>query len=172
MRAWLMAHTYPTKISLWPILWALSLLVLLALADQSLHRLAVYLVPPFAATLSILLYLPQQAVAQPLPVVAGSTLGAASGTLLALAVHGPMAAALIAGLLLWGLPRLGIYHPPAIALSMYPLLLHPGHWFPVIVVLPFTLVAVFSHSLLSSAVPSWIRYPRQTVSKPENPPVD
>jgi hypothetical protein len=41
------------------------------------------------------------------------------------------------------------YHPPGVALAMYPLLLHPGHWFPLTVVLPFTVAAVSSAAVLS-----------------------
>lgn len=104
-------------------------------------------------------YLPQQPVAQPVPVIVGSTAGAGAGTLLALVSHGPLEAALIASFLLWLLPRLGIYHPPAIALSMYPLLLKPGPWFPLIVVLPFIIVAVGSNWLLSHWIPHWPQYP-------------
>jgi len=162
VQSWWAAHTYPTKIAVGPIVWALVLLVLLALLDQSGLGRTAYLVPPFAATLSVLLYLPEQPVAQPVPVIVGSTVAAGLGTLVALVVHGPLPAAQLAGALLWLWPRLGIYHPPALALSMFPLLLHPGPWFAVAVVLPFTLVAVLSHGLLSAKVPTWPRYPRRS----------
>ncbi len=159
MKVWVDRHTFPITVSGWSLLWALGLLLGLALLDQSMHEVSIFLVPPFAASLSILLYLPQQPVAQPLPVIAGSTLGALSGTVVAAFVHGAIPAALVAVSLLWLLPRIGIYHPPAIALSMYPLLLYPGRWFPLVVVLPFTLVTVGSHALLSTRVPRWPPYP-------------
>jgi hypothetical protein len=43
---------------------------------------------------------------------------------------------------------------------MYPLLLEPGHWFPLIVVLPFTLIAAGSAALLSRQVKKWPAYPK------------
>ena len=52
------------------------------------------------------------------------------------------------------------YHAPGIALAMYPLLLHPGHWFPMAVVLPFTLAAVGSSTLLSRLDRNWPKYPK------------
>ena len=52
------------------------------------------------------------------------------------------------------------YHPPGVALAMYPVLLHPGHWFPLSVVLPFTLVAVGSAALVSRLVREWPVYPK------------
>lgn len=161
---WLRQHTYPTTIPWYSWLWAAILLILLAWADQALNAISLYLVPPFAASLSILLYLPQQPVAQPLPVIAGSTLSALVGTLVALFVHGPFPAAITGIVLLWALPRVGLYHPPAIALSLYPLLLHPGIWFPFAVVLPFTVVAVLSHIWFSRHLSHWPRYPREAVS--------
>lgn len=162
MRRWIQQNTFPTRVSIGPVLWALALLVIMARLDHPLTSLSIYLVPPFGATLSILIYLCQQTVAQPLPVVFGSTLGALIGTLVSLFTHGPMAAAIVAAVMLWLLPRIGLYHPPAIALSMYPLLLKPGPWFPFVVVLPFTIVAVGSHILLSRYIPTWPRYPRQS----------
>ena len=58
------------------------------------------------------------------------------------------------------------YHPPGVALAMYPLLLHPGDWFPLIVVLPFTVVAVGSAAVLSRLVEGWPRYPKPLKSDP------
>ena len=52
------------------------------------------------------------------------------------------------------------YHPPGVALAMYPLLLHPGHWFPLSVVLPFTVIATVSAALLSRLVEKWPAYPK------------
>lgn len=122
----------------------------------------VLLVPPFAATLTILLYLPEVSIAQPVPIVAGCTAGAALGTLLRVLLgFGTGTAALAALTALVVLPLLRIYHPPGIALAMYPALLHPGIWFAARLVLPFTLVAVLSAALLSRCVPGWPRYPRR-----------
>lgn len=126
--------------------------------DTFLSRF-IWLVPPFAATLSILLLLPQSPIAQPIPVVVGSTLGAGIGSVAALSVHGPFFAVAVAAITLLILSRFRIYHPPGVALSMYPLLLHPGHLFSVVVVLPFTTVAVVSSALLSRRFASWPRYP-------------
>jgi CBS domain-containing membrane protein len=42
---------------------------------------------------------------------------------------------------------------------MYPALLHPGLWFAVQVVLPFTLAAVISAAVMSRLLRSWPRYP-------------
>jgi CBS-domain-containing membrane protein len=52
------------------------------------------------------------------------------------------------------------FHPPAVALAMYPLLFHPGNWFPLVVVLPFTVIAVSSAAILSKLVDEWPAYPK------------
>jgi CBS domain-containing membrane protein len=120
----------------------------------------VFLVPPFAATMSILLYLPAVSIAQPYAVVVGSTLGATIGTVIALVLGGGPDVALGAALVaLAALPLLRAYHPPGVALAMYPALLHPGFWFPVQVVLPFSLAAVISAAIMSRTVAHWPRYP-------------
>ena len=126
--------------------------------DTFLHGF-IWLVPPFAATLSILLLLPQSPIAQPIPVIVGSTLGAGIGNVAAMAVHGPFFAVAAAAVTLLILSRLRVYHPPGVALSMYPLLLYPGHLFPVVVVLPFTSITVMSSALLSRRFATWPRYP-------------
>jgi CBS domain-containing membrane protein len=145
------------------ILWFISLLSLLAgldyLSGDTFFHEFIWLVPPFAATLSILLLLPQSPIAQPIPVIFGSTFGASIGTVMALEVHGPVYAVIAAAIVLLLLSRIRIYHPPGVALSMYPLLLHPGWLFPLVVVLPFTIVAVLSAALLSRRVASWPQYP-------------
>jgi CBS domain-containing membrane protein len=153
-----------SRISYPAMLWFLILLGLLAglnffSGGSPLHH-TIWLVPPFAATLSILILLPSASIAQPIPVVAGSTLGALLGSGAALAVHGPWFAVVVAGITLMTLSTLRIYHPPGVALSMYPLLLHPGVLFPLCVVLPFTFVAVCSAAWLSRRVKSWPQYPR------------
>jgi CBS domain-containing membrane protein len=151
-------ETFPSRIRILPLLWVLVLLGGLAWLDREPWHITEFLVPPFAATLSILLMLPKQPVAQPLPVILGSTLGAGLGTLVGLWGHGPLWAAGVALLTFWLLVRIGIYHPPGIALSMYPLLLRPGTWFPV-VVLCFTGIAVLSSWQLSGRVAGWPPYP-------------
>ncbi|MGC8625520.1 MAG: HPP family protein [Phycisphaerae bacterium] len=153
-----------SRISIPEMIWFLILLGLMGgldyLTQGKLPRHTIWLVPPFAATLSILILLPEAAIAQPIPVVAGSTLGAAVGTIAAMAVHGPMYAVLSAAVTLLVLSALRIYHPPGVALSMYPLLLHPGAYFSILVVFPFMLTAVCSAAVLSRYVKSWPSYPR------------
>jgi CBS domain-containing membrane protein len=154
-----------SEVSFASILWFITMLGAMAGLDflaggSTLHR-TIWLVPPFAATLSILVLLPSASIAQPIPVVAGSTLGATLGAGAALAVHGPFFAVIVAGMTLVMLSVLRLYHPPAVALSMYPLLLHPGILFPWAVVFPFTLAAVGSAAALSRRIKSWPAYPRK-----------
>ncbi len=153
-----------SRISMAAMIWFLAMLGFLAAMDflaggSHLHR-TIWLVPPFAATLSILILLPSASIAQPIAVVAGSTLGAFLGSASALVVHGPWFAVVVAAMTLLILSILRIYHPPGVALSMYPLLLHAGTIFPLGVVFPFTVVAVCSAAILSRFVKSWPRYPR------------
>ena len=120
----------------------------------------IFLVPPFVAMMTILLYLPGVRIAQPSAVVVGSTMGAAIGTVLWLCLGaGPAPAALAALAAVIVLPLLRAYHPPGVALAMYPALLHPGLWFAAVVVLPFTLVAVISAALMSRLLRDWPPYP-------------
>jgi CBS-domain-containing membrane protein len=154
-----MWRRYPTQVSFIGVTWAAMLLLLVGLMDHLFSRSGIWLVPPFAATLSILLYLPTQPVAQPLPVIVGCTVGAGIGTVVSLVGHGPLIACAVAAVLLILLPRIGFYHPPGIALSMYPLLLHPGLWFALRVVLPFSLIAVLSRLGLARLVPGQLPYP-------------
>jgi hypothetical protein len=51
-------------------------------------------------------------------------------------------------------------HSPRVALALYPVLFHPGNWFPLVVVLPFTVIAVCSAALLSRLVDEWPAYPK------------
>lgn len=139
-------------------LWMAALLGALVLLD--LRHGGIFLVPPFAATMTILLYLPDVAIAQPFAIVVGSTLGAAIGTALSLVLgFGPAVAMVAALTALIALPLLRAFHPPGVALAMFPALLHPGAWFAVQVVLPFTLVAVISAALMSRLSRSWPQYP-------------
>ncbi|MHB8885094.1 MAG: HPP family protein [Methylovirgula sp.] len=140
------------------ILWMAVLLCSLTCPD--LRGGGIFLVPPFAATMTILLYLPDVAIAQPFAIVFGSVLGATIGTVLSLVFgFGPGVAALAALTTLIAQPLLRAYHPPGIALAMYPALLHPGLWFGVDVVLPFTLAMVVSAAAMSRLLYSWPRYP-------------
>jgi len=119
-----------------------------------------FLIPPFAATLTILVYQPSVSIAQPIAVVCGSLLGTAIGTLLsALLGFGPTVALVAALTAMIMLPLLRIFHPPGVALAMCPALLHCGAWFAILVVLPFMLAAVISCAVLSRLVSSWPRYP-------------
>jgi CBS-domain-containing membrane protein len=131
--------------------------VLAALEDI---RIGLFLIPPFGATLTILIDLPQAPVAQPYALVAGSVVGASVGTLLSLFSRGSLMAILAAVLAFGIINLIHAYHPPGVALAMYPLLLHPGHWFPLSVVLPFTVIAAGSAALLSRLVRKWPAYPK------------
>src|ERR1700741_2880360 len=57
--------------------WALSMFGILAFLE--FNKIGLYLVPPFAATLSILLLLPEAPVAQPYALIVGSVVGASIG---------------------------------------------------------------------------------------------
>jgi CBS domain-containing membrane protein len=140
------------------VLWMAGLLGVLVWLSGLHDR--IFLVPPFAVTLTTLLYLPNAASAQPFAVIVGSTTGAAIGTLLSLLLgFGPGVAMLAALASLVVLPLLRAYHPPGIALAMFPPLLHPSWWFAVQAVLPFTLAAVVSAAVMSRLLRSWPLYP-------------
>jgi CBS domain-containing membrane protein len=134
------------------------MLGLLALLEDK--RLGLYLIPPFGATLTILLDLPEAPVAQPYSLVAGSVVGASVGTLLSLFSHGSVMTILAAVAAFGIINLIHAFHPPGVALAMYPLLLHPGHWFPLTVVLPFTVIAAGSAAVLSRSVREWPAYPK------------
>ncbi len=130
------------------------------LAGLEANKIGLYLVPPFGATLSILLLLSDAAIAQPYAVITGSVVGASVGTVSSLFARG-LGVAVVAAVVAFGiLSLIRAYHPPGVALAMYPLLLHPGVWFPVAVVLPFTATAVGSAALLSRLVDKWPAYPK------------
>ncbi|MGH9326973.1 MAG: HPP family protein [Terriglobia bacterium] len=130
------------------------------LAALEANKIGLYLVPPFGATLSILLLLADAAIAQSYAVILGSVAGASVGTLISLFAQGAGMAVLAAVVALGAIELLRAYHPPGVALAMYPLLLHPGHWFPILVVLPFTAIAVGSAAILSKLVGKWPTYPK------------
>jgi CBS domain-containing membrane protein len=120
-----------------------------ALAWLSASRDAIFLVLPLGATLAILLYLPEAQIAKPRSVILGSVLGAVLGTALMAILGADASTAVVAALaaaLVLSVFR--VFHPPAIALALYPALVHPGWWFPLEVVLPFTLIAVLSAPLV------------------------
>lgn len=103
-------------------LWVLGMFGVLAFLEA--NKVGLFLVPPFGATLSILLLLPDAAIAQPYALIVGSVAGAAVGTLISLFAHG-LAMAVLAAIVAFGVMILiRAYHPPGIALALYPLLLH------------------------------------------------
>ena len=139
-------------------LWLLLMFGVLAVLEHD--RIGLYLIPPFGATLTVLLDLPEAPVAQPYALIAGSVVGASMGTLLSLFSHGSLMA-IVAAVLAFGVINLiHAYHPPGVALAMFPVLLHTGHWFPLVVVLPFTVIAAGSAALLSRLVGEWPTYPK------------
>ena len=132
-------------------LWVAAMFGVLAALEA--NRIGVFLVPPFAATLTILVLLPKTPVAQPYALIVGSVCGAAVGTGVSFLGSGLGMAvlAMIAAFVVISLIHAD--HPPAVALASIPILLHPGHWFPLLVVLPFTAAAVGS----TAAMSKWLR---------------
>jgi len=104
--------------------------------------------------------LPETPVAQPYALIMGSVCGAAVGTGVSFLGSGLGMAvlAMIAAFIVISL--IHAYHPPGVALASIPVLLHPGHWFPLIVVLPFTAVAVGSAAAMSKWLRGWPVYPK------------
>lgn len=139
-------------------LWIAGMFGVLAALEA--NRVGLFLVPPFGATLSILLLLPDSAIAQPYALIVGSVVGTSVGTIMSLFAQGLGIAVLAAVVAFAVINLIHAYHPPGVALAIYPLLLHPGHWFPLLVVLPFTLIAVVSAALLSKLVDKWPAYPK------------
>ncbi|MEM3857741.1 MAG: HPP family protein [Thermoprotei archaeon] len=137
-------------------LWLFTVLLPFALASGNA---AIYLFPPFAATATIILFIPSANLAQPYPVIVGSTIGATLGDALSLFEHGPIWAALAAALSAFVMNAVKAYHPPGVALSLYPLLLRPPVSFPLTTVLPFTLLVTFSSAGLSRLLDRWPKYP-------------
>jgi CBS-domain-containing membrane protein len=139
-------------------LWAICMLGVLALLQ--LDKVGLFLVPPFGVTLYILVLLPDAPIAQPYAVIVGSVVGAFIGTLLSFLATGLGMAVLAAIIACLVISLLHAFHPPAVALAMFPLLFHPGNWFPLVVVLPFTVIAVCSAAILSRLVDEWPAYPK------------
>lgn len=171
--------TYTTLITQWgthgptPLagyLWMAAALAVLVSLD--VDHLGLFLVPPFAATLTIILLLPDVGVAQPYAVIVGSTVGAGVGTIVNFFGQGPLYAGIAGFLALAVLIRIHAFHPPGVALALYPVLLHPGVWFPLQVVLPFGLLAVGSAALCSRFLPGWPAYPRRLRGQPPQTPAE
>lgn len=139
-------------------LWIVGMFGVLAALEA--NRIGLFLVPPFGATLTILMLLPDAAIAQPYALIAGSVVGAAVGTGISFFGHtlGMAVLEMIAAFIVISLIR--AYHPPGVALTIYPILLHPGRWFPLLVVLPFTAVAAGSAAALSKWSRGWPKYPK------------
>ena len=139
-------------------LWVAAMFGVLAVLEA--NRIGIFLVPPFGATLTILMLLPETPVAQPYALIVGSVCAAAVGTGISFLGSGVGVAvlAMIAAFVVISLIR--AYHPPAVALASIPLLLHPGRWFPLAVVLPFTVAAVGSATAMSKWVRGWPEYPK------------
>lgn len=151
---------YPFRLPWQTYVWFGVILGLFALIDQQPWHLTAFLVPPFGATLTLIVALPQQTVSQPGPIILGGTLSAAVGSLLGLWFHGPLIAALAGIIVFLILPPLGLFFPPGIAFAIFPLLVKTTPWFPVLSVFPFTVVACGSASFLSQHVKDWPSYPR------------
>jgi len=83
-------------------------------------RIGLFLIPPFGATLTVLMDLPEAPVAQPYAVIAGSVIGASVGTLLSLFSHGALMAIVAAVTAFCIINLIHAYHPPGVALAMYP----------------------------------------------------
>jgi CBS domain-containing membrane protein len=141
------------RTALFGCLWMAGLLGALTWLD--LRDGAIFLLPPFAATLTILV-LPNTPVAQPVAVVCGSVLGAATGTVFSLVLGSGAGVAMLAALTaMIMLPLLRVFHPPGTALAMCPALLHLGPWFA----LEVSLVAVISWAVISRLLRRLPRYP-------------
>jgi CBS-domain-containing membrane protein len=139
-------------------LWVAAMFGVLAALEA--NRIGVFLVPPFGATLTILMLLPDAPVAQPYALIVGSVCGAAVGTGVSFfgSGFGMAVLAMIAAFVVISL--IHAYHPPGVALASIPVLLHPGHWFPLLVVLPFTAAAVGSAAAMSKWLRGWRVYPK------------
>src|SRR6516225_4442274 len=129
-------------------LWMAGMFGVLAALEA--NRIGLYLVPPFGATLSILYLVPDAEIAQPYALIVGSVAGASIGTLMSLFARG-LDVAVVAAVVAFGVMTL--------LRAFHPVLRHPGNWFPLRVILPFTVIAVGSAALLSRLVDKWPQYP-------------
>lgn len=139
-------------------LWVSAMFCVLALLEA--NRIGIFLVPPFGATLTILMLLPDAPVAQPYALIAGSVCAAAVGTGFSLLGSSLVMAVLAMITAFVVISSIHAYHPPGVALASIPVLLHTGHWFPLAVVLPFTAAAVVSAAAMSKWLRGWREYPK------------
>jgi CBS-domain-containing membrane protein len=139
-------------------LWVAAMFGVLAVLEA--NRIGIFLVPPFGATLTILMLLPEAPVAQPYALIAGSVSAAAVGTVFSLLGSSLVMAVLAMIGAFAVISLIHAYHPPGVALASIPVLLHTGHWFPLTVVLPFTVVAVASAAAMSKWLRGWPEYPK------------
>lgn len=145
-------------------LWFLGMLTVLVALNR--FKGGLFLVPAFLATLSIIHLLPEHPISQPYAVVAGSVTGAGIGALMTVFGQGTIVAAIAAAVAFVFMHVIRAYHPPGVALALYTTLLHPGAAFPLLVVLPFTLIAVISAAFFSRLNPHSPKYPVAYGTKP------
>ena len=138
-------------------LWFLGMLTVLIVLDKS--QGGYFLVPAFLATLSIIHLLPEHPISQPYAVIVGSVTGAGIGAWSTLFGHGAIVAASAAAIAFVCMHLIRAYHPPGVALALYAALMHPSVWFPLVIVLPFTVIAVGSAALFSRLSPHSPKYP-------------
>ena len=139
------------------IMWMAVLLgILLWLNDQ--HE-GIFLVPPFAATMSILLYCPVSRSPNRSLSSSAQSLARRSAPCSACSSASVLASRRCIAHRADRVAFAACFHPPGVALAMFPALLHPGPWFAVRVVLPFTLAAVISSAVMCRLLSSWPRYP-------------
>jgi CBS-domain-containing membrane protein len=162
-----MSHLYSTVLRCWGTrptlrlsgyLWVAAMFAVLAALEA--NRIGLFLVRPFGATLTILMLLPDAPVAQPYALIAGSVCGAAVGTGISFLGNGLGMAVLAMIVAFVVISLIHAYHPPAVALASIPVLLHTGHWFPLVVVLPFAAAAVGSTMAMSKWLRGWPVYPK------------
>ncbi len=148
--------------------WLIAMFSLLAALES--NKIGMFLIPPFGATLTILMLAPGAAIAQPYALIVGSVIGAAVGTGISFFGRGLGMAvlAMIGALVIMSLAH--AYHPPGVALAMIPVLLDSGRWFPLAVVFPFTAVAVGSAAALSKWRRGWPKYPKPLQEGPAELP--
>lgn len=92
--------------------------------------------------------------------IVGSVCGAAVGTGLSSFGSGIGTAVLAMVAAFVVISLMHAYHPPGVALASIPVLLHTGHRFPLLVVLPYTAAAVGSAAAMSKWLSGWPAYPK------------
>jgi len=132
-------------------------LVFLAWLDDQ-HE-GIFLVPPFAATMSILLCLPSVSIANRSLSSSAQSLARRSALCSACSSASVLA---LRSLLAHRADRVAFaacVSSPGIALAMFPVLLHPGPWFAVSGRTAIHVAAVISYAVMSRLLNSWPRYP-------------